>query len=688
MSNLVVDVAISAEKSQKKVVKKKKSSVKKKVAKKKTKKAKKKTVKRKRSVKNKNTFKGDDYYNVELVKKAVARDWKGAESQIRKVKNKSFAKNLLKLTQIYYKPEELRLDDILSFFQKNSWIPVEPFLFGIEKKLDFSKESNSSILEWFDTNKPITKEGKFILIDALVDNDEVDINNKEEVKYIRAIWRKTSFNSIFLEERFLKKYKSVLKVNDLNRKIEILTFEKKLSLADKIISVLPKRLQSLPKERLLVAKKYSSDSIRIQKAYKKHPHDPYFQYLYIKALQKRGKEKEAIKTLLKVKPTFCHQKWWRLKNLAIRDAIKHKMYRAAYSLTIDHNLPYGSDMAEAEWLGGWISLRFLNNPSIALKHFDNLYKETRFASSKSKASYWIARSYEAMGDSNNARSWYIRASSFKGTFYGNMAIAQNFGNEKINYFKHQKEDDSSWYNYIDKEKAKMITHLAAILHEARVYRLVDKLFYSVSEMDLHHKDLNIYVNMLESWKKKSLAVKFSRVLSNRKGELLLRDGYPYKVLITKNKLPKPVYLGIIRQESNFDQHAVSSAGARGLMQLMPGTARRMAKKFNIKQKDYAHNPKTNVLYGVKYIDHLYDNYNNLPMAIAAYNAGPGNVKKWVGIYGDPRKLKSTYEIIDWIESIPYSETRSYVKSVLENTAIYDSILSKKHKSDSIIGFLS
>ena len=148
-----------------------------------------------------------------------------------------------------------------------------------------------------------------------------------------------------------------------------------------------------------------------------------------------------------------------------------------------------------------------------------------------------------------------------------------------------------------------------------------------------------------------------------------------------------MYLAIIRQESKFDPDAVSIAGARGLMQIMPETAYRLAKILGLPKDSYATSPKANILKGITYVDQLYAQYNNCVLTLAAYNAGSGNVRKWIDKYGDPRTFRTHYEVLDWVESIPFGETRDYVKKVLENFVVYDSIFSSQHNTQSIIAFL-
>ena len=143
-----------------------------------------------------------------------------------------------------------------------------------------------------------------------------------------------------------------------------------------------------------------------------------------------------------------------------------------------------------------------------------------------------------------------------------------------------------------------------------------------------------------------------------------------------------------RIQSQFDQGAKSPAGAVGLMQLMPRTAHMLAKQLGLAKNSYISNANSNVAKGVEYIDQLYKRYDSYILTIAAYNAGPSNVNRWIKTYGDPRKFKKRDEIIKWIESVPFEETRFYIKKVLENYVVYSSMLDKSHTSKSLLEFLA
>ena len=167
------------------------------------------------------------------------------------------------------------------------------------------------------------------------------------------------------------------------------------------------------------------------------------------------------------------------------------------------------------------------------------------------------------------------------------------------------------------------------------------------------------------------------------GVVLPHVSYPRLEMIPGDTVDPHLTHGIIRQESNFDRHAVSTAGARGLMQLMPATAKLAAKKLkHIFQTHKLHDPHYNTRLGVHYFDSLLQSFDGSTiLAIAAYNAGPGNARKWINIYGDPRTLRDSHNAIDWIESIPFMETRDYVHRVLSNAEVYRALARKsgEHK---------
>ena len=148
-------------------------------------------------------------------------------------------------------------------------------------------------------------------------------------------------------------------------------------------------------------------------------------------------------------------------------------------------------------------------------------------------------------------------------------------------------------------------------------------------------------------------------------------GYPIIKLPYKSGVEPALILSVIRQESNFDKKAKSRRGAMGYMQLMPKTARELGKilKVNFTLAQLKNNPTLNIILGSEYLRRLIEKFDgSYVLALAAYNAGPLNVTRWMKNAGDPRK--SEVDVIDWIERIPFRETRNYVQRVLENVSVY------------------
>lgn len=626
----------------------------------------------------------DDEVLIQIIKYSSKKDWASAYDMISQASDKKYASTIFDLMRIYYEPQNYKVKEIDEFFRTNTWVPVEPFAAKIEDNMSYLN-SPESIINWFKKVEAKSSNGKFLLLYSFVKNGEAKLADPETLKIFRHLWTTTEFD-LQTEEYFINEYKDLFTLGDLLKKIELLTWDKSYTMAEKLISLLPAKQQELPKLRLEVAKHPEGISGKLSERVKKYPEEEYFQYLYAKLLLDNDHDKKASDILVKVKPKKQFDKWWKLKNIAVRNALKEQDYKRAYELTYDHNLSYGPDLAEAEWLAGWISLRFLNNANQSCAHFKMLYDKTKLASSKSKASYWLGRCHESLGDVKSANEWYETASRYRGTFYGHLALAQIKGDANSSYFEHPHKFSETWGNYAHKEKAKRLTHFAYLLHKSGLHMLVQHVFGSIGNLELDRADLETYALFFASKKYYPLTVKFSRIATNF-GAPLIKEGYPTFVNIENHNLPKGIYYSIIRQESNFDQSALSEAGASGLMQLMPATAARVAKMLGISGSGFRADSKTNVALGVRYFDHLYSEYRSLPMSIAAYNAGPGNVNKWVKRYGDPRNAKSHYEVIDWIESIPFNETRNYVKSVLENFTVYDSIISQNHYPNKLVSFL-
>ena len=359
-----------------------------------------------------------------------------------------------------------------------------------------------------------------------------------------------------------------------------------------------------------------------------------------------------------------------------------KRFEEAYGLLINHGVLDSGNLAEAEWHAGWLALRFLNKPDAAVQHFKTMHEGVNYPISKSRAAYWVGKAYEQLGKGQNAKDWYKKSSVFNTTFYGQLASA------KINKNDFKVENS---YTFSEEDYKKLLkTDLA-------------RAVILLSELDMTQKGKDILRHLgseERSIKEQVLAGKLSQQVgrldfaiqiakqTSYQNKNLLELNYPIietpKVVSKRTILPQEVILSLIRQESEFDRDANSWVGAKGLMQIMPATGRLVSKQAGLRysRSRLIEDEFFNLQLGCYYISGLNDEFNGaMYMAFAGYNAGPHRVRRWVKRFGDPRK--GEIDPIDWIELIPFTETRNYVQRVIENIQVYKYVINKKTVNNNI-----
>lgn len=616
----------------------------------------------------------------EAIRYALSEKWYDAFQSARASSDPKFAENAVQAIKIYNSPASIDVLDLKKFFTNNRWIPVDAYATKIEKSISFEQNSEN-LIEWFKFNPPVTNQGKFLELHAQLNKGIKSIRDPKTKDLLRKLWRTTEFDTSS-EEYYIKKYKEHFTVEDLLKKIEHLTWRRSFDMSEKLIAILPKKYQMDCIARLKIARNPDKINRILPSSSEKIKRDEIVSYYYIDYLLKAKQDDKALARLINLKTTQSPDKWWKLRSIAIRNAMRDKSYKAAYKLASEHGIEEGVDFAEAEWLSGWIALRFLEDAEIAKGHFENMHNKVKLANSKSKAAYWIARSYEALEMEPYAKEWFENASKYPATFYGQLAIAKVHGHEKITYLQEKAKNLDEENPPKDHQAAKKITLFAYYLFKSGNKSLAYNIIESLATIDISRHEIEQVAAFFAKRGFYPLTVQLSKAAAN-KSSLVISEGYPRHIQISNNALPKPIYLAIIRQESNFDSKAESPAGAKGLMQIMPSTGELLAKSLGLPKYGYATDPKLNIMKGVSYFDNLYSDNHSFIMSIASYNAGPGNVKKWIARNGDLRKFKTIEEKIDWIEQIPFSETRNYVKKVIENMVIYNSLLSPKHTASTI-----
>jgi soluble lytic murein transglycosylase len=385
--------------------------------------------------------------------------------------------------------------------------------------------------------------------------------------------------------------------------------------------------------------------------------EPGLIYERIRYLRNHDRDDDAIDLLRRAPRDPLHADlWWTERAVLIQHALQKNKSSAAYDLAQNSDRPNATIYADAEWLSGWIALRFLDDATQGLDHFSRLYDHVTLPRSRSRAAYWAGRAAEARGLGDEAVRWFGLAARNIDTFYGQMAEDRLHQDQlaELPPDPVPTADDRAW---IDRGTMPELARLLVQIQEPDLAR-----FFLLRESELAKTTGQrvLTANLAISLGQPDIAVSIAQQ-TEHEGSPLFQAGYPI-IPVTGDPA---LILSLIRKESGFHSGLVSSAGARGLMQLMPPTAAQLDKLT----AQLIYDPALNVTLGSAYVGTLLKDFDgSYLLTAAAYNAGPNRVRQWLGIIGDPRAPDA--DPVDWIERIPYWETRDYVQRVLEATQIY------------------
>lgn len=360
--------------------------------------------------------------------------------------------------------------------------------------------------------------------------------------------------------------------------------------------------------------------------------------------------------------------WGERRLLLARRLDRQGRHREAYNLANRNHMLAGADFAELEWLAGWIALRELKDPARAEAHFRRFIPSVETPISLGRGFYWLGRALEAKGDAAGARAAWAEAATHQTSFYGQLA-AETIGAPVDPALAAGRDGDRARLG--GRSLARAAELLSAAGDRGRTYRFLVQFAHAGGSYD----DFAAAAHLAMALDRPDAAIRIGKVAA-RKGHVIRGDYYPVTDLAKLDGGVEPALaLAIGRQESELNPEAVSPAGARGLMQVMPATARKVAGWVGL---PYSADRLTgdwryNATLGQAYLARRLSEFDgSVALAAAAYNAGAGRVTDWLAEYGDPRTGQVDW--IDWIETIPFAETRNYVQRVLEGLQIYRSRL--------------
>ncbi|MDP6032164.1 MAG: lytic transglycosylase domain-containing protein, partial [Alphaproteobacteria bacterium] len=293
---------------------------------------------------------------------------------------------------------------------------------------------------------------------------------------------------------------------------------------------------------------------------------------------------------------------------------------AAYQLASSHKQVEGTSFAEAEWLSGWIALRFLHDGEAALNHFTRLYGNMHYPVSRSRAAYYAARAAQILGRSELAQSWYAKAAEFPTTFHGQLAAAR---------FKNRvppslPPDPLPATRKREQFNTRDLVRIVRLLGEIGEYKRIEPFVIHLNDLVSTPGERAMVADLAHDNGRPDVGVKIARQ-AIRNGVYLVSRGYPIPAQFDREHPKTPLLLALMRQESSFDSFAESHVGARGLMQIMPATAKNVARQLNVpySKTRLMTDPRYNLMLGRTYIYGLLDKYgDSYVLALAAYNAGP------------------------------------------------------------------
>lgn len=402
-------------------------------------------------------------------------------------------------------------------------------------------------------------------------------------------------------------------------------------------------------------------------------------------LRRNGQDYEAQRFLADrpqlLAPPLNAEAWFLTLLASARSAESAGQYDTAFKIAsrLDDAYPPGTDVSTRSygerdqytnlaWLAGRIGLEKLNRPREAAASFDRYGRAAKSAQTKSKGFYWAGRAAQRGGDSSGAQQYYSAAMRYPTTFYGQLSFETNGQKAVIPPMAKPPISDADRNAFQGSPVVQAIRYLGfngRWTDQSLFIRALANGATTEPQISLGHK-------LSDEIGRDDLSVMLSRTAADLGFSNEVRDGFPTIQPAPGAESLFPVINGITRQESQFDRKAVSSAGAKGMMQLMPGTARETAGKLGVgyNPTSLTEDPSYNIMLGSSYFQRMLSNYGgSYPLAIAAYNAGPGNVNKWLRANGDPRT--GGVDWISWIEAIPFTETRGYVQRVLENAVSYE-----------------
>ena len=568
--------------------------------------------------------------------------------------------------------------DIARFIDEYSDWPDQRLLQINAEAAMASGVSDADVLAWYRWRDPISRKGRLRFADALFGIGQDD----RAAALVRRAWIEGRFGGQELRETY-RRYRAHLRPEDHVARLDRLVWANHARAARRMYRYVDEGYQRLAEARLMLRARQGGVDRAIERVPQTLRDHPGLVYERLRWRRAKGRDEDA-RALLREPQQHLGPRpklWWRERAILARRALQDGLISEAYALAAGHRQTAASTFSEAEWLAGWIALRFLDDAGTALPHFARMHDAVTLPISRARAAYWAGLAADTLGDPEGAALWYGRAAAYPATFYGQVAIARIAAPDAPLIA------DTS----VASSRATLNGH--ALFAAVRFLTFIGRDYLAESFYDR--------LSSLARTEADHAMVSALALFIDRPGQAIraaqqaARDGYVSVERLfplvdvpfarEDDALEHALVLALIRQESRFDARARSGSGALGLMQLMPRTARSLARRMGVSeaQSRLTSNRTHNVALGSRYLSDMIKRFDgSYLLAVAAYNGGPRNVARWIRANGDPRKDPDV-DIIDWIEMIPLAETRNYAQRVLEGTQVYRWQLGRRPTASSL-----
>ena len=588
-------------------------------------------------------------------------NYRDARLHAQRAKNPLLAKVILWL-------DLTRRDSSASFGQARAFLEENadwPRLSRLRRTLEANMPwqlPDKDILAWYRANRPATPDGAMKYAGAL----ERAGQPGQARDLLRKTWREGRFNRE-QEKNFRDGYFDAITRDDSTERLDNLLWRRANSSAKSLARRLGKGHVALAEARIALSER----SPGVDGALKRVPGSlrANLGLIYDRALwrKRKGRYNDVVELLRSLVKDLPHrEKWWELFRWATYEALDRRQYKVAYSMATRHGEESGPAFAEGEWLAGWTALRHLNDPKRAYKHFSRLYYASASPISQGRGAYWSAVAAQAMGNSDWTNRWLAASAQHGTSFYGQLAAKRAGLPVQINFQSQPKPSEAARSAF----KGRELVRIVRALGELRKDELQGTFLRHLGQSASTPAEVTLVAELANELKRPDIGI-WSAKQTRYDGLMMPELLFPLPFTPRSRTVEPALILAVIRQESQFNPAAVSHAGARGLMQLMPATAKRVAGQSGLgySKGRLTSDPDYNMRLGTSYLAGLLDSFNGSHvMALAAYNAGPSRVNRWVAEHGDPRDPK--VDPIQWIEQIPFSETRNYVMRVMEGLVVY------------------